>query len=476
VKFNNLVGFKSTVKFNKCVAVSLTLVMCMSLAACSSMDKVPETNIEFSPVWEYAPQSENTINIEKEWWRAFDSAQLTQLVEVAQQKNPDVVIAAERVKQAELQMKIANSTLFPSLGLSASTRESKNKPDGGDWSATAGSSSAGLSANYEVDLWGGEMANRHASRSSYKATVFSNEATRLSISAGVATAWFNYLALQERIVTARKNIEIAERIQKIVDSLYRNGLANAADVAVQRTNFLSQQTALLPLQLQLDQTRAAIALLQGQIPQGFQLASENIINLNIPTITAGVPAEVITRRPDVASSEAQLQASSANVYAARTALLPSIQLGANMGTSASELFRLNPATQSAGWSLSLAQNLFASGRYVNQVRVSESRRVELLEQYRKVILTALQEVDDALNRVNVTQQQEANQQTIVEQAARSLQLNEVRYREGGIDLQGLLDSQRSLFQAQDSLAQQRLARLKAAVDLYKALGGGWQKE
>lgn len=470
MKLNNLVKFKPY------LGMSLTLAVCASLVACSSMDKVPEAKIEFAPVWEYAPQSESTVTIEKDWWKVFESAQLTQLVEGAQQKNPDVVIAAERVKQAELQMKIANASLFPSLGLSASTRESKSKPDDGDWSSASGSSSAGLSASYEVDLWGGEMASRHASKAGYKSTVFSNEATRLSISAGVATAWFNYLALQERIATTKKNIEIAERIQKIVDSLYRNGIASAADVAVQKTNLLSQQNALLPLQLQLDQTRAAIALLQGQVPQGYQLASEKIIDLKIPTITAGIPANVITRRPDVASSEAQLQASSANVYAARTALLPSFQLGANMGTSASKLFSLNPATQSAGWSLSLAQNLFASGRYVNQVRVSESRQVELLEQYRKVILTALLEVDDALNRVNVTQQQEANQQNIVEQAARSLRLNEVRYREGGIDLQGLLDSQRSLFQAQDSLAQQRLARLKAAVDLYKALGGGWQKE
>ena len=468
--------FNNSVKFNKCVVISLLLATCASFVACSSMDKVPETKIEFAPIWEYTPQSEGAVSIEKEWWRAFASAQLTQLVEGAQQKNPDVVIAAERVKQAELQMKIANASLFPSLGLSASTRESKSKPDGGTWSASSDSSSVGLSASYEVDLWGGEMAGRHASKAGYKATVFSNEATRLSISAGVATAWFNYLALQERIATTRKNIEIAERIQKIVDSLYRNGLANAADVAVQKTNLLTQQNALLPLQVQLDQTRAAIALLQGQIPQGYSLASEKIIDLNIPTITAGVPADVIVRRPDVASAEAQLQASSANVYAARAALLPSFQLSGNMGSSASELFSLNPATQSAGWSLSLAQNLFASGRYVNQVRVSESRRVELLEQYRKVILTALLEVDDALNRVNVTQQQEANQQNIVEQAARSLRLNEVRYREGGIDLQGLLDSQRSLFQAQDSLAQQRLGRLKAAVDLYKALGGGWQKD
>ena len=462
-------------KFKQCIGISLTLAVCVNLAACSSMDKVPEAKIEFAPVWEYAPQAEGAVAIEKDWWLAFESAQLTQLVAGAQQKNPDVVIAAERVKQAELQMKIANSSLFPSLGLNASTRESKSKPDGGDW-LTSDSSSAGLSASYEVDLWGGEMASRHASKAGYKSTVFSNEATRLSISAGVATAWFNYLALQERIATTKKNIEIAERIQKIVDSLYRNGVANAADVAVQRTNLLSQQNALLPLQLQLDQTRAAIALLQGQIPQGYALASEKIVDLKIPTITAGVPANVITRRPDVASAEAQLQASSANVYAARTALLPSIQLGANMGRSASELFSLNPATQTAGWSLSLAQNLFASGRYVNQVRVSESRRVELLEQYRKVILTALQEVDDALNRVSITQQQESNQQNIVEQAIRSLRLSEVRYREGGIDLQGLLDSQRSLFQAQDSLAQQRLSRLRAAVDLYKALGGGWQKE
>ncbi len=469
MKLNNLV------KFKQYMGKGLTLAICASLVACSSMDKIPETKIEFAPVWEYAPQAEGAVTIEKDWWRAFESAQLTQLVEGAQQKNPDVMIAAERVKQAELQMKVANASLFPSLGLSASTRESRNKPIGEDWS-TSDSSSAGLSASYEIDLWGGEMASRHASKAGFKSTVFSNEATRLSISAGVATAWFNYLALQERIATTRKNIEIAERIQRIVDSLYRNGIANAADVAVQRTNLLSQQNALLPLQLQLDQTRAAIALLQGQIPQGYQLASEKIIDLKIPTITAGIPANVITRRPDVASSEAQLQASSANVYAARTALLPSIQLGANMGRSASELFSLNPATQTAGWSLSLAQNLFAGGRYVNQVRISESRRVELLEQYRKVILTALQEVDDALNRVNVTQQQEANQQNIVEQAARSLRLNEVRYREGGIDLQALLDSQRSLFQAQDSLAQQRLARLKAAVDLYKALGGGWQKE
>ena len=459
-------------KLKNSFMLSLTIVTSGFFVGCSSMDETPKSKIEYAPVWEYAAHTQGAISVEKEWWKTFESNQLTQLIEIAREKNPDVIIGRERVRQAELQMKIANASLFPSLSASASSGENRTRVDGGTWQ-NADSTRAGLTANYEVDLWGGEFANRRAAKSGFRATEFANEANRLSIAAGVATAWFNYLALQERMETARKNIEIAERIQNIVDSLYRNGAATAADVAAQKTNLLSQQNALLPLQLQLDQTRAAIALLEGEIPQGYQLANEKILEIKIPEINAGVPSDVITRRPDVASSEAELQASSANVHVARTALLPGIQLGGSMSKSASELFSLNPATQSAGWSLSLAQTIFAGGRYVNQVRISESRRVEMLEQYRKIILVALQEVDDALNRVNVTQQQEVNQQNIVEQSSLSLRLNETRYREGAIDLQTLLDAQRSLFQAQDTLAQQRLARLNAAIDLYKALGGGW---
>jgi outer membrane protein, multidrug efflux system len=444
------------------------------LSSCSSMDKVPPVNIEYAPVWEYSAESPTVINIEKQWWTLFESAQLTELIETAQKKNPDVVIAGERVRQAELQMRIANTSLFPSLGLSASSGENKTKVSNGNWS-TNESSRIGLTANYEVDLWGGIAATRHAAKANYKAQDFSREATRLSVSAGVAIAWFNYLALQERITTAQKNIAIAERIQNIVDSLYRNGVATTADVAQQRTNLLTQQTALLPLQLQLNQTRAAIALLEGQVPQAYQLADEKFSELQIPTIHAGVPADVLARRPDIARAEAQLQSASANIYAARTAWLPSVELGANMGRSAAELFSLNPAVHAAGWSVSLAQTIFAGGRVTYQVRLTESRRIELLEQYRQIILTVLQEVDDALNRVAIAQQQESNQQNILLQSERSLQLIEVLYREGGTNLLALLDAQRSLFQAQDALVRQRLARLEATVDLYKALGGGWQK-
>lgn len=148
-------------------------------------------------------------------------------------------------------------------------------------------------------------------------------------------------------------------------------------------------------------------------------------------------------------------------------------MSADIGRSASELFRLNPATQSSGWALSLAQTLFNGGSLVNNKRLSESRREEILLQYHKAILVALQEVDNGLASADVSARQEASQQAIVVHAQRSLRLTETRYREGSDDLLSLLDAQRSLFQAQDALVQQRLARLNAAVDLYKALGGGW---
>ena len=459
----------------------LSLVLPIIISGCSAMDKAPEEKINYASVWEYSAESPTTINIEKEWWTLFGSAELTQLIETAQKNNSDVLIAGEHVRQAELQMQIANASLFPSLGLNASSGENKTKAgatnantNNENWSKSE-SSRVGLTANYELDLWGGIAATRHAAKSDYKAQGFSREAIRLSVSAGVASAWFNYLALQERILTAQKNIAIAERIQNIVDSLYRNGVATAADVAQQQTNLLTQQTSLLPLQLQLNQTRSAIALLEGQVPQSYQLADEKFSDLHIPAIHAGVPADVLTRRPDLASTEARLQAASADVYAARTAWLPSVELGANIGKSAAALFSLNPAIQTAGWSVSLVQTIFAGGRITYQVKLTESRRIELLEQYRQTILTVLQEVDDALNRVDIAQQREINQQNIVLQSERSLHLTEILYREGGTNLLSLLDAQRSLFQAQDSLVQQRLSRLEATVDLYKALGGGWQK-
>lgn len=450
--------------------ISLVIASLLVVACSSSQTQKPTIN--YADNYSVVAALSATPAIDADWWQAFQSPALNSLMQTAQQQSLDLLISAERVKQAELQMRIANASLFPSLGASASSGESRSKPDAGN-SVSSESTRASLNINYEVDLWGGIAAERAAAKAGYEATRYDQDAATLSIKAAIASGWFQWLALQKRIATANKNIAIAERVQKIVDARYNNGAATAADVAQQKTNLLNQRSSLLPLELQARQTQSALAILLGKTPQEFVLATEQLLDIHVPQVAAGTPAELVTRRPDLAASEANLHAANANVAAARAALLPGISLSANAGKSASELFSLNPATQVSGWTLSLAQTLFNGGRLVNQKRLNTARRSELVLQYHKAILTALQEVDNALISADVSERQEISQQEIVVNAERSLKLTEARYRAGTDDLLSLLDAQRSLFQAQDSLVQQRLARLNSAVDLYKALGGGW---
>lgn len=454
------------------------VIVVLSCTACHSIPKTerPKLNLEqtFSAHSEIVP----TVEVERNWWAAFQSPQLARLIKSAQNQNPDLRIAAERVRQAELQMRMAGASLFPSLNINGSTGSGRSRYDGGEWEKSE-SSRVGLGASYEVDLWGRVSANVSWAQANYHSSQYDQAAAQLSISGAVASAWFQWLTLQQRIASAEENIRIAERITQIVDVRYRNGVVTAADVSRQRTNLLSQQSALLPLQLQSRQTRAALALLVGESPLGFVLPvadmqPENLLGLAVPQISAGIPADLLTRRPDLASAEAQLQAADADVAAARAALLPSVQLSASASRSSSLLFSLSQPSDALGWSLSLAQTLFDGGRLRNQVKLSESQRVALVELYRKTILTALQELDDALDRHWVSAEQEQRQVEILAEAERTLRLSEVRYREGRDDLLSLLEAQRTVFQTRDQLAQQRLDRLNAAVDLFLALGGGWQ--
>lgn len=455
-----------------CISMLALVTASLCIVSCAP-GSLQAPAVNYAGAYSATAGDENSgLAIDANWWQSFQSPALNELMQAAGQQSLDLSISAERVKQAELQMRIANASLFPSLSATASSGESRSKADGGS-DIRSESTRAGVSINYEIDLWGGIAAGRAAATAGYEATRYNQDAAILSIKAAIASGWFQWLALQERLATAHKNIAIAERAQRIVDVRYKNGAATAADVAQQKTNLLNQQASLLPLELQARQTQSAMAILLGKTPQEFILAAEPLLAVQVPHIAPGAPADLVTRRPDLAASEADLRAASADIQAARAALLPGISLGANAGKSASELFSLNSATQTSGWSLSLAQTVFNGGRLVNQKRLSEARRSELLLQYHKAILIALQEVDNALVAANISERQETSQRDIVANAERSLKLTEARYRAGTDDLLSLLDAQRSLFQAQDALVQQRLTRLNAAVDLYKSLGGGW---
>lgn len=410
----------------------------------------------------------------QDWWGAFGSQELSSLVATALGANPDLAIAVERVRQAEAQVQIAGATLFPVLNFGADSSRRETHVDAGSWQA-GNSSSAIFSASYEVDLWGKNAAGVRSAEAALRASRFDQETVRLTLVAGVANAYFQVLSLRGRLAIARENLAVAERVFAVVDSRVKNGAASALDLARQQAAVLTQRAAIPPLELQERQTLFALAILLGRAPEGFDTAASAVTDLAVPRVAPGLPAQLLVRRPDLASAEAQLAAANANVAAARAAMLPSIGLTGSAGLASDVLLNfLNNPTATLAIGASLLQPIFDGGRLRAQVDVAASQERELVENYRKAVLAALADVESALAAGGRTAAQELLQEKIVEQARVALRIAEIRYREGADDLLTALDAQRTLFQAEDQLAQIRLSRLQASAGLFKALGGGWK--
>ncbi|MBV2194154.1 MAG: efflux transporter outer membrane subunit [Azonexus sp.] len=409
-----------------------------------------------------------------DWWTAFGSAELDRLVGLALKDNPDLLIAAERIRQAEIALGISSAARLPNLGSSAGTSQSRRTPDG-EPTTRSESSSLGLSLSYELDLWGRIAASVAAGEQTLKASRYDYETARLTLLGSVASGYFQALAAAQRLRIGEDNLAVAQRILAIVEARFANGVATPLEVSQQRTTVLAQQAALIPLAVQVRQLHSALALLLGQLPQEAAFADEDLAALQIPAIAPELPATLLLRRPDIATAEATLAANDANVAAARAALLPSASLSASGSLGSSVLADLANPTRSVTLALSLAQNIFDGGRLRLQTESARSQRAVQVINYGKAVRSALKEVDDGLGNAAKTARQEAAQQAVLDQAARTLALAELRYREGVGDLLTVLEAQRTVFSARDQLVTLRLSRLQAAIDLSKALGGGWQK-
>jgi NodT family efflux transporter outer membrane factor (OMF) lipoprotein len=451
----------------------LMLVISMLLGACATTGNAPAPAPGMPQAYT-EPAASEAARPAPDWWDAFGSQELSSLVATALAANPDLAIAAERVRQAEAQVRIAGATLFPALNFDADSSRRETRVDGGSWQA-GNASSAALSASYEVDLWGKNAAGVRSAEAALRASRFDRETVRLTLIAGVANAYFQLLSLRGRLVIARENLAIAERVFKVVDARARYGAVSALDVARQQAAVLAQRAAIPPLDLQERQTLFALAILLGRAPEGFDTAASAVTDLAVPRVAPGLPAQLLVRRPDVASAEAQLAAANANVAAARAALLPGVGLTGSAGLASDVLLNfMNGPTATLALGASLLQPIFDGGRLRAQVDVAASHERELVENYRKAVFAALADVESALAAGGRTAEQELLQEKVVEQARLALRLAEIRYREGADDLLTALDAQRTLFQAEDQLAQIRLSRLQASLGLFKALGGAWE--
>lgn len=414
---------------------------------------------------------------ELDWWRAFGSAELEALIARAAANNYDLRAAANRIEQARAQTRIARSALLPTLDASASAaRDWLRFESGGRGERTAAESSyrGSFTASWEADLWGRNRAGALAAEASLEASLFDREAVALSLFADVAATYFQRLSLAERLETAHKQIANARTILELVERRAEFGAASGLQVAQQRTNVAGLEANLPSLEQAIAQTENALAALIGEAPAALALQGESLDGIALPEIAPGLPSDLLARRPDIRRAEAQLAAANADIGAARAAFFPAVALTADAGATSTAFSRLfDGPGLFAGIAASALAPIFSAGRLEGQLEFAEARYAELAELYRGVVVQAFRDVEDALAAVRYLRQAEAAQLEQVRQAQVAYDLAEVQYRSGAVDFLTVLDAQRTLFQAEDALLQTRFARLNAAVDLFRALGGGW---
>jgi NodT family efflux transporter outer membrane factor (OMF) lipoprotein len=452
-------------------------LVALSLAGCMLGGEKPDPALEIPPVYRDAGVKPDAFPPKPDWWRDFRSKELSALVEEAQVANLDIAVAVARIVQADAQAQVAGAPLLPGVtanGNYSRSRSSQSTGGGGGGASERDLYQASLNASYEIDFWGKNRSALRASDELAVATRFDREVVALSTTAAVANAYFQVLAAQDRLAVAQRNLTSANRILDIIRQRLSVGTTSELEVAQQESVVATQRAAIPPLRQTLRQQTAVLAVLIGRPPEAVTIRGGSMSRISIPRVTPGLPSELLTQRPDIREAEAKLASANANVESARAAFFPSIQLTSEFGYQSAILKTLF-LPQSVFYTVagSLTQPIFDGFRLKGQYDLQRGLQEELLQTYRKTVISAFADVDSALVAVQETSTRESLQRDVVNASRRAFELAERRLREGTVDLTTVLTTQQTLFQAEDALAQTRLLRLQAIVSLFQSLGGGW---
>lgn len=422
-----------------------------------------------------APSAANAQGVwpATDWWQSFGSSQLNEYIAEAQKNNDDLRSAAARVEQADAQARIAGAALLPSLALDVNADRAR-APITGEGPKTLNGFGTLLSASYQLDFWGKNRAARQAALAAARSSRFDQQTVALTVVSSVASSYFQALELRDRIAVARENAANGEKILQGIRLQRDAGIATGLDVAQQETTVSLLHAAIPPLVQQLRQTVFALGVLLGRTPESIDVDAGTLADLKLPPIIEGLPSQLLSRRPDVASAEQQLIEANANIGVARAALFPSITLTADGGYESSQLSGLF-TRPNAVWSVSagLVQPIFEGGALRAGVSLDKARYQELLGSYHKSVLSAFSNVESALTANQQVAEQERRQRDAVDKARRAYQFAQKQMSAGTVNILNVLNTENALFSAQDELVQVQYLRLQAMVSLFTALGGGW---
>nr|WP_249160562.1 efflux transporter outer membrane subunit [Bradyrhizobium manausense] len=454
-------------------------VLCLasSSGACVLTQDLPDPALDVPAQYKYAGKADAPPTLD--WWRGFRSRELTQLMEEAQTVNLDIAAAVARIVEADAQARQAGAALLPSL--SGTGQEAYSRTSGSSASGLTNGGrevvnyQASLSASYQLDFWGQNRDALQTAEETAKANRFDRDTVALTTLAAVANAYFQVLSSQDRLRTAQRNIASAQRILDAVSERRKAGTGTDLDVAQQESVLANQKALVPPLRQTLDQNTNALAVLVSRPPESVRLAGGSLDRIAIPRVTPGLPSELLTQRPDIRRQEAQLASATANIGNARAQFFPTIQLTGNGGYQSSALVSLfQPHAAFFQLVGSATQPIFDGGKILGNFEYAKARQDELLQTYRKTIVQAFTDVDNALFSIKQTTIKLQLQRDVVTASRRAFDLAEQQLRAGTADIVTVLNTQLTLFQAEDALSQAQLARLLAIVSLYQALGGGWE--
>jgi multidrug efflux system outer membrane protein len=455
-----------------------------SSPGCILTQDLPDPALDIPRRYNAAGPSDPDAPPPLDWWRSFRSPELTVLMEEAQKVNLDIAAAVARFVQADAQARIAGAALLPTLSASGPGNLGQETYSRISGSSLNGLSTGGretvnfstsLSASYIVDFWGQYRDAARAAEDTSVAKRFDRDVVALTTLTSVANAYFQVLASQDRIRTAERNIASATRILEAIKQRFKAGTGTDLDIAQQESVLANQRAAVPPLRQTLEQNLNALALLVSRPPESLHVNGGSMDQIATPRITPGLPSELLTQRPDIRRQEAQLASATANVGSARAQFFPSIQLTGGGGYQSSALSALiQPHAAFFNLVASVNQPIFDGGAILGNFELAKAQQDELLQDYRKTVVSAFSDVDNALISIKQTTLKLRLQREVVAASRRAFQLSEQQLRAGTADIVTVLNTQLTLFQAEDVLWQAELARLLAFVSLYQALGGGWE--
>ena len=402
------------------------------------------------------------------WWTRLNDPVLDQLVAEVLARNNNLAAATIRVRRAQLQAGLADRALQPALAGSASTGARRSLESD---ATSARSSGVTLSAGYEIDLWNKLGSQREVARWEALASEQDRQSTRLALIATTARLYWQLAFVNQRLAASTQSIGYAQTTYQLVQTQYRAGAASGLEVAEAQQALAGQQASQSALQQQAVEARTALALLLDNAP-GSQAASNPaaLPSGDLPALQAGLPANLLARRPDLRAAELRLRQSFTRIDATRASYYPALSLTGSLGTSSTQLTNLlqNPvAALGLGVSLPFLQR---ANMQLN-IQVSETQYEEAVLNFRQTLYTALGDVDNALSSRQQLALQAARLQESLQAARTAERLYEVRYRAGAAALKAWLDAQEKRRSADIALADNRLARLNNQLALYLALGG-----